>query len=57
MPSHSSARRHNCRANDPEAIERARDALGDGHGINRVAKLVGLSNGTVQRIKAGMEAS
>ena len=43
--------------NDPDAIERARDALGDGLGINRVAKLVGLSNGTVQRIKAGMEAS
>jgi DNA invertase Pin-like site-specific DNA recombinase len=40
--------------NDPEAIERARDALGDGLGINRVAKLVGLSNGTVQRIKEEM---
>jgi DNA invertase Pin-like site-specific DNA recombinase len=40
--------------NDPEAIARARDALGDGLGINRVAKLVGLSNGTVQRIKEEM---
>ena len=37
--------------NDPDAIERARLALGKGLGINRVAKLVGLSNGTVQRIK------
>jgi hypothetical protein len=33
------------------------DALANGIGINSVAKLVGLSNGTVQRIKAGMEAS
>jgi DNA invertase Pin-like site-specific DNA recombinase len=38
--------------NDPEAVEKARRALGNGLGINRVAKLVGLSNGTVQRIKA-----
>jgi DNA invertase Pin-like site-specific DNA recombinase len=37
--------------NDPGAIEKARAALGQGLGINRVAKLVGLSNGTVQRIK------
>jgi DNA invertase Pin-like site-specific DNA recombinase len=43
--------------NDPSAVERARPALRDGLGINRVAKLVGVSNGTVQRIKAGMEAS
>src|ERR1700757_698872 len=41
--------------NDPDAIGRARGELAKGIGINRVAKLVGLSNGTVQRIKAGME--
>jgi DNA invertase Pin-like site-specific DNA recombinase len=38
--------------NNPAAIDKARLALEDGLGINRVAKLVGLSNGTVQRIKA-----
>jgi hypothetical protein len=43
--------------NDPGAVERARLALRDGLGINLVAKLVVVSNGTVQRIKAGMEAS
>ena len=43
--------------NNPSAIEQARMALGQGLGINRVAKLVGLSNGTVQRIKRGMEAA
>jgi DNA invertase Pin-like site-specific DNA recombinase len=43
--------------NEPDAIDRARGELAKGIGINRVAKLVGLSNGTVQRIKAGMEAS
>jgi DNA invertase Pin-like site-specific DNA recombinase len=43
--------------NDPNAIERARAELAKGIGINRVAKIVGLSNGTVQRIKAVMEAS
>jgi DNA invertase Pin-like site-specific DNA recombinase len=37
--------------NDPNAVDKARLALGKGLGINRVAKLVGLSNGTVQRIK------
>ena len=36
--------------NDPDAIEKAKWALRKGIGINRVAKLVGLSNGTVQRI-------
>ena len=36
--------------NDPDAIEKAKRALRKGIGINRVAKLVGLSNGTVQRI-------
>jgi DNA invertase Pin-like site-specific DNA recombinase len=40
--------------NDPTAVARARLALGNGIGINRVAKLVGLSNGTVQRIKVEM---
>jgi DNA invertase Pin-like site-specific DNA recombinase len=43
--------------NDPDAIARARDELAKGIGINRVAKQVGLSNGTVQRIKGEMEAA
>jgi DNA invertase Pin-like site-specific DNA recombinase len=43
--------------NDPDAIDKARLALGKGLGINRVAKLVGLSNGTVQRIKGEMAAA
>jgi DNA invertase Pin-like site-specific DNA recombinase len=46
--------------NDPSAVARAKLALGNGLGINRVAKLVGLSNGTVQRIKmemAGLQSS
>jgi DNA invertase Pin-like site-specific DNA recombinase len=38
--------------NDPAAIDKARLALEDGLGINRVARLVGLSNGKVQKIKA-----
>ena len=42
--------------NDPEAVDKARTELRKGTGINRVAKLVGLSNGTVQRIKAEMAA-
>jgi DNA invertase Pin-like site-specific DNA recombinase len=42
--------------NDPCAIDRARAALAKGIGINRVAKMVGLSNGTVQRVKATMVA-
>jgi DNA invertase Pin-like site-specific DNA recombinase len=37
--------------NDPDAIAKARRALSKGMGINRTAKLVGLSNGTVQRLK------
>ena len=41
--------------NDPDAIDKARLALSEGLGINRVAKLVGLSNGTVQRIKGEMD--
>jgi DNA invertase Pin-like site-specific DNA recombinase len=39
---------------NPDAIDKARTELRRGIGINRVAKLVGLSNGTVQRIKAEM---
>ena len=42
--------------NDPSAIDRARAALAEGIGINRVAKMFGLSNGTVQRVKATMAA-
>jgi DNA invertase Pin-like site-specific DNA recombinase len=40
--------------NDSDAVDKARLALGGGLGINYVAKLVGLSNGTVQRIKEEM---
>jgi DNA invertase Pin-like site-specific DNA recombinase len=43
--------------NDPGAIAKARLALAEGLGINRVAKLVGLSNGTVAKIKGEMEAA
>jgi DNA invertase Pin-like site-specific DNA recombinase len=43
--------------NDPSAVARAKLALGNGLGINRVAKLVGLSNGTVARIKMEMAGS
>ncbi len=39
--------------NDPNAVARARVALAEGIGINRVAKMVGLSNGTVAKLKAG----
>lgn len=42
--------------NDPDAIEKAISELRKGTGINRVAKLVGLSNGKVQQIKAEMES-
>jgi DNA invertase Pin-like site-specific DNA recombinase len=42
--------------NDPKAVERARQALGHGIGINKVARQVGLSNSTVARIKAEMIA-
>ena len=40
--------------NDPAAVARARLALSNGLGINRVARLVRLSNGTVQWIKVEM---
>jgi DNA invertase Pin-like site-specific DNA recombinase len=43
--------------NDPKAIELAREELRKGIGINRVAKLVGLSNSTVARIKTELRAS
>jgi DNA invertase Pin-like site-specific DNA recombinase len=43
--------------NDPEALEKARQALGSGMGINKVARQVGLSNSTVARLKAEMIAS
>ena len=42
--------------NDPGAVARARVTLSKGLGINRVAKLFGLSNGIVQRLKSEMEA-
>jgi DNA invertase Pin-like site-specific DNA recombinase len=43
--------------NDPEAIEKARKELRKGIGINRVARMVGLSNGTVARLKAELETA
>jgi DNA invertase Pin-like site-specific DNA recombinase len=43
--------------NDPEAVGKARQWLGKGHGINKVARQVGLSNSTVARLKAKMAAS
>ena len=42
--------------NDADAVELARVELGKGLGINRVAKLVGLSNGTVAKLRAEIEA-
>src|SRR5499427_6050068 len=42
--------------NDPDAIAKAKRALRKGMGINRTAKLVGLSNGTVQRLKEELAA-
>ena len=43
--------------NDPEAPEKARQALRGGMEINKVARQVGLSNSTVARLKAEMAAS
>ena len=43
--------------NNPEALEKARQALGSGMGINEVARQVGLSNSTVARLKVEMAAS
>src|SRR6516225_3721905 len=42
--------------NEPDAIAKAQRALRKGMGINRTAKLVGLSNGTVQRLKEELAA-
>jgi len=42
--------------NDPDAIAKAKRALSRGMVINRTAKLVGLSNGTVQRLKEELAA-
>ena len=41
--------------NNAEAVDKAILALREGMGINRVAKQVGLSNGTVARLKAENE--
>jgi DNA invertase Pin-like site-specific DNA recombinase len=43
--------------NNPEAVETARQWLGKGLGINKVARQVGLSNSTVARLKAEMVES
>jgi DNA invertase Pin-like site-specific DNA recombinase len=43
--------------NDPLAPDKAREWLGRGLGINKVARQVGLSNSTVARLKAEMMAS
>ena len=43
--------------NDPEAIDKARQGLAKGLGINKVARQVGLSNSTIARLKAEMVAS
>ncbi len=41
--------------NDADAVEKAIHALREGMGINKVAKSVGLSNGTVAKLKAEIE--
>ena len=43
--------------NDPKAIDKARQGLAKGLGINKVARQVGLSNSTIARLKAEMVAS
>ena len=43
--------------NDPKALDKARQGLRRGQGINKVAREVGLSNSTVARLKAEMAAS
>jgi hypothetical protein len=40
-----------------KALEKTRQALGSGMGINKVARRVGLSNSTVARLKAETVAS
>jgi DNA invertase Pin-like site-specific DNA recombinase len=42
--------------NNPEALDKARQLLSRGLGINKVARQVGLSNTTVARLKAEKEA-
>jgi hypothetical protein len=41
---------------DPDKLRKARAELAKGTGINKVAKLVGLGVGTVQKLKAEMAA-
>jgi|SRR6516225_8638427 DNA invertase Pin-like site-specific DNA recombinase len=41
---------------EPEKLAEARKLLGQGRGILKVAKLVGLGTGTVQRLKREMQA-
>ena len=43
--------------NNPKALEKARQELGKGLGINKVARQVGLSNSTVARLKAEIATS
>ncbi len=43
--------------NDPAAIDKALSELRKGVGINRVARMVGLSNSTVTRLKAELTAA
>jgi hypothetical protein len=42
---------------DPKKIELARQALANGNGVLKAAKLAGLGTGTVQRLKRDMEAA
>jgi transposase-like protein len=42
---------------DADKEEAIRDGLRAGHGIIKVAKLVGVGNGTVSRVKAAMAAA
>jgi DNA invertase Pin-like site-specific DNA recombinase len=43
--------------NDPAALEKAKALLGEGMGILKVAKTVGLGTGTVQRLKSTIAAA
>jgi DNA invertase Pin-like site-specific DNA recombinase len=42
---------------DPKKVELARQALANGTGVLKTAKLAGLGTGTVQRLKRDMEAA
>ena len=42
--------------NDPNVVAWARVELGNGTRINRVAKMAGLSNGTVAKLKAEIDS-